>query len=70
MLYEVITKDVLAEKLAALVLNESVKRANVNPEEVDEVVLSQSYANGETQQNAEAHRQPRLIGGEQAKLRR
>lgn len=41
-------REVPAEKLGALVLNEVVKRANVKPEEVDEVVLSQSYANGET----------------------
>ncbi|MBI2855127.1 MAG: thiolase family protein [Chloroflexi bacterium] len=41
-------RDVPVEKLAATVLNEAVNRANVRPEEVDEVVLSQSYANGES----------------------
>ncbi|MFC1958267.1 thiolase family protein [Chloroflexota bacterium] len=41
-------REVPVEKLAALVLNEATKRANVKPEEVDEVILSQSYANGES----------------------
>jgi acetyl-CoA C-acetyltransferase len=40
-------RDVPVEKLAALVLNEAVKRANVKPEAVDDVILSQAYANGE-----------------------
>ena len=40
-------RDVPVEKLAALVLNEAVKRANVKPEEVGDVILSQAYANGE-----------------------
>jgi len=40
-------REVPVEKLAALVLNEAIKRANIKPEEVDEVVLSQSYPNGE-----------------------
>jgi acetyl-CoA C-acetyltransferase len=42
-----ILREVAVEKLAALVLNEAVKRAKVKPEEVDEVVMSQSYQNGE-----------------------
>jgi len=40
-------RDIPVEKLAAIVLNESVKKANVKPEEVNEVILSQSYPNGE-----------------------
>ena len=42
-----VLRDVPVEKLAAIVLNEAVKRCNVKPEEVDEVVIGQSYANGE-----------------------
>jgi len=41
-------RDVPVEKLASIVLNESIKRANVSPPEVDEVVMSHSYANGES----------------------
>ena len=41
-------REVPAEKLGALVLNEVVKQANVKPAEVDDVFLSQAYANGET----------------------
>ena len=41
-------REVPVEKLAALVLNEVIKRAGVKAEEVDEVILSQSYANGES----------------------
>jgi acetyl-CoA C-acetyltransferase len=40
-------RDVPVEKLAAVVLNESIKRCGVKPDEVEEVVLGQSYANGE-----------------------
>jgi acetyl-CoA C-acetyltransferase len=40
-------RDFPVEKLAALALNEAVKRAGVKPEEVDDVILSQSYQNGE-----------------------
>jgi acetyl-CoA C-acetyltransferase len=40
-------RDMRVEELAALVLNEAVKRCRVKPEEVDEVVAGQSYANGE-----------------------
>jgi acetyl-CoA C-acetyltransferase len=36
------------EKLAAVVLNETAKRAHVKPVEVDEVILGQSFANGES----------------------
>jgi acetyl-CoA C-acetyltransferase len=41
-------REVPVEKLGALVLNEAVKQANVKPSEVDDVFLSQAYANGET----------------------
>jgi acetyl-CoA C-acetyltransferase len=40
-------KNVAAYDLAALVLNEAVKRVNIEPDEVDEVILGQSYQNGE-----------------------
>jgi acetyl-CoA C-acetyltransferase len=41
-------REVPVEKLGAVVLNETVKRSNVKPEEVDDVVLSQAYASGES----------------------
>jgi len=41
-------RDVPVEKLGAVVLNEAVKRSNVKPEEVDDVVLAQAYASGES----------------------
>lgn len=40
-------KDIPAYDLAALVLNESVKRAGLNPDQVDEVIMGQAYQNGE-----------------------
>jgi acetyl-CoA C-acetyltransferase len=40
-------KDVPAYDLGALVLNEAVKRAKVDPSQVDEVILGQSYQSGE-----------------------
>ena len=40
-------KDVEAYDLASLVLNEAVKRANLQPDQVDEVIMGQSYQNGE-----------------------
>jgi acetyl-CoA C-acetyltransferase len=40
-------KTVAAFDLAALVIDEAVKRANIHPDEVDEVILGQSYQNGE-----------------------
>ncbi|MBW2583644.1 MAG: acetyl-CoA C-acyltransferase [Deltaproteobacteria bacterium] len=40
-------KDVEAYDLASLVLNEVVKRANLQPDQVDEVIMGQSYQNGE-----------------------
>jgi acetyl-CoA C-acetyltransferase len=40
-------KDVLAYDLAAIVLSEAVKRGKINPANVDEVILGQSYQSGE-----------------------
>jgi acetyl-CoA C-acetyltransferase len=40
-------KTVEAYDLAALVIDEAVKRVNIHPDEVDEVILGQSYQNGE-----------------------
>ncbi len=40
-------RDVPVERLGAVVLNEVVQRAGLTPEEVDEVVLGQSFSNGE-----------------------
>ena len=35
-------KDIPVEKLGAIVLNEAIKRANLKPEEVDDVILGHS----------------------------
>ena len=43
-----VLREVPVETLGALVLNESVKRSNVKPEEVEDVVFSQAYPNGES----------------------
>jgi acetyl-CoA C-acetyltransferase len=40
-------RDVEAYDLASLVLNEAVKRASIAPDQVDEVIMGQSYQNGE-----------------------
>ncbi len=40
-------KETLAYDLGALVLNEAVKRAKVNPAQVDTVIMGQCYQNGE-----------------------
>ena len=40
-------KDVEAYDLASLVLNEVIKRVDIQPGQVDEVILGQSYQNGE-----------------------
>jgi acetyl-CoA C-acetyltransferase len=45
--YGGILKDVPVYKLASLVLNEAVKRAKVEPALVDDVIMAQSYQNGE-----------------------
>jgi acetyl-CoA C-acetyltransferase len=41
-------REIPVEKLGAIVLSEAIKRSNVKPEQVDDVVCSQSYANGES----------------------
>lgn len=40
-------RDVEAYELASLVLNAAIQRANLQPEQVDEVIMGQSYQNGE-----------------------
>ena len=45
--YMGVLKDIPAYDLGALVLNEAVKRAKVDTGQVDEVILGQSYQNGE-----------------------
>ncbi len=40
-------RDVLAYDLAALVLNAALERAGVEPDRVDDVIMGQSYQNGE-----------------------
>ena len=40
-------RDVEAYDLASLILNETVKRANIEPDQVDEVIMGQSYQSGE-----------------------
>lgn len=40
-------KDIPAYDLGALVLNEAVKRAGLDPDQVDEVIMGQAYQNGE-----------------------
>ena len=40
-------RDVQAYDLAALVLDETVKRAKIKPDLVDDVIFGQSYQNGE-----------------------
>ena len=41
-------KTVQAYELAALVLAEAVRRADIDPSDVDEVIMGQSYQNGES----------------------
>lgn len=41
-------RDVPVEKLGAVVLKEAVKRANLVPEEVDDVIMGHSFPNGES----------------------
>jgi len=40
-------RDVAADDLASLVLNEAVKRAKIESHQVDEVIMGQAYQNGE-----------------------
>jgi acetyl-CoA C-acetyltransferase len=41
-------KDIEAYKLGAIVLNEAVRRAGISPDMVDDVIMGQSYQNGES----------------------
>ncbi|WP_319406268.1 thiolase family protein [uncultured Desulfosarcina sp.] len=41
-------KDIEAYKLGAIVLDQAVKRANISPDLVDDVIMGQSYQNGES----------------------
>lgn len=45
-------RDVAVYKLAAIVLDEAVKRAGIQPEQVDDVIMGQSYQNGECSNGA------------------
>jgi acetyl-CoA acetyltransferase len=40
-------REIPVEKLAAVVLNEAIKRAGIRPEVVDEVIMGQCHPNGE-----------------------
>ena len=40
-------RDIPVYKLAGIVLNEAVKRAKAEPALVDDVIMAQSYQNGE-----------------------
>ena len=40
-------RSVAAYDLAALVLNESISRAGIEPDQIDEVIMGQTYQNGE-----------------------
>ena len=40
-------RDIPVERLGAIVLNEAIQRAHLEPEDVDEVILGQSFPNGE-----------------------
>ena len=46
--YVGVLKDVETYKLGAIVLEEAAKRAKISPEWVDDVILGQSYQNGES----------------------
>jgi len=45
--YMGILKDVQPYDLGVIVLNEAIKRARIDPSDIDEVILGQSYQNGE-----------------------
>jgi len=45
--YMGVLKDVPAYDLGALILNDAVKRAKVDPAQIDEVILGESYQSGE-----------------------
>ena len=41
-------REIPAYELGALVLNDVIKRAKVSPEQINEVIMGQSYQNGES----------------------
>lgn len=45
--YGGVLRDMPVYKLASIVLNEAAKRAKVKPSDVDDVIMAQSYQNGE-----------------------
>ena len=45
--YGGVLRDIPVYKFASLVLNEAVKRAHIDPARVDDVIMGQSYQNGE-----------------------
>ena len=47
-----VLRDIPVYKLGGLVINEAVKRANVKPEQVDDVIMAQAYQNGECANSA------------------
>jgi len=47
-----VLRDMPVYKLGGLVLNEAVKRANVKPEQVNDVIMAQAYQNGECANSA------------------
>ena len=41
-------REIPVERLAAIVIEESVRKAHIKPDEIDDVILGQSFANGES----------------------
>jgi acetyl-CoA C-acetyltransferase len=41
-------REIPVERLAAIVLEEAARKANIKPDEIDDVILGQSFANGES----------------------
>jgi acetyl-CoA C-acetyltransferase len=41
-------REIPVERLAAMVLNEAARKATIKPDEIDDVILGQSFANGES----------------------
>jgi len=41
-------RDIPAYELGAIVINEAVQRAKIEPDQIDEVIMGQSYQNGES----------------------
>jgi acetyl-CoA C-acetyltransferase len=45
--YGGVLRDITVYKFTSLVLNEAVKRSHIEPAQVDDVIMGQSYQNGE-----------------------